>query len=206
MKYDCDLLDVEPYREMLRVAKTQRRMTFPEMGRLTGIDPKRLNMIENGKTKRIQRKTANAIRSGLADPDRRAFGDRALVPVKLRHRQIVLSLCAQGFTIAHQSEIIQNNGVGNGTIVYNVSRQPKAIMHSLKQLEWLAQAVGNATGPSTRSIQQMRNRGVFPLRHYNLEGKLLVRTLSPEQRRCWERVQSKHGAISGSGDGARSCA
>lgn len=121
----------------------------------------------------------------------RAMIDGSLVPVK-KSKQILYSLCAQGWSIQHQADIIFNNTGESGQNLTSLrDRSRKYVTKKTEQkMLWLAKSIGNRTGPSVQNIAKFRKRGYFPNRHYNIHGDLMPTTLSAEQRAILESVQS----------------
>lgn len=184
--FAVDLVDASDVRRLILAAKKHGR-TYYEMNRMTGLSRECLLGIAHGKTKRVQRRTAIKVQQALADPTVRAPADNSLVPITVE-RQIVRSLHAQGWTTDHQTDIIRNNNMGSGVIITTLMHRDteKAIWRNLKQVHWLAGAIGNRTGPSRQTRALMLRKGVFPLQHYDPRGKLILSTLSDEQRK-WVR-------------------
>jgi hypothetical protein len=156
-------------------------MTYSEISRLTGITKQQVLAAATTR-KHVTRKTDRLIRQAISDE----FRATLTVPVTPYHRQIIQSLAAQGWSKPHLKDILLNNGRIEGAhapfLVMDKSRTlvEKA---TVENLEWLVMVIGEKVGPSTRLIAQMRNRGVFPLKHYYANGKLNGRSLTAEQRR-----------------------
>jgi hypothetical protein len=55
-------------------------------------------------------------------------------------------------------------------------------------MKWLLRAVGERPGPATSLAKRMQTRGIFPPRHYNVHGDLIVSSLNGEQRKYLEGV------------------
>lgn len=186
VQYDIDLVPAGPSRELVDAAH-ERGIPYGEIARLTGLRKETVGQLVWKDRKRIRRSTADAIYRGLAGDrhDMRSLVPMQLVPVTPNHLRLVRSMCAQGYTLAHQIEIIQQNGMGSGSVINGLCRRKLKDMRveSLRQLEWLVSVIGNRPGPSHQSMMFMQHRGVFPLKHYTPEGKLNVSSLTPEQRR-----------------------
>lgn len=199
-KFDIDLVDPEPARQVLIKAK-ERGLTYNEIERLTGLAKEVTNPLILGRKKRIQRKTERVIFNALEEPDIRAIGPETMLPITVE-RQMVKCLMAQGWPSDHLVEICRNNNRGTGNIVNTLltGRTHKAQARNLNQVYWLAHVIGDKQGPSNRAKLAMQRRGHFPLKHYSEKGKLNVRTLTPQQR---EWLQSTHGEASSSSDSPR---
>lgn len=103
---------------------------------------------------------------------------------------MVKSLAAQGWTFGHQRDILYNNLGVNAGFIQSVcmSTNTNCYAGNEAHIKWLVRAIGDASGPSARSMTIMKNRGVFPTKHYNLKGDLIVSTLSPQQKQFIKRV------------------
>lgn len=187
VQYDIDLIPVDDSREAVQQAR-KRGLSYNEISRLTGVERQQLCFIEQGKRKRVQRRTQKKILQGLSEPDVRNIAPTSLVPITVEP-QIVHSLEAQGWTSEHLKEILQNNGQGSGTIIDNVFKNKKALARNLKQVYWLADVIGDKLGPSHRGRMLMQARGIFPMKHYNENGRLNERTLNADQRAALRRVR-----------------
>lgn len=183
--FDIDLVDAEPARQLVLAAKNAR-LTFDEMARKTGLPRSRIGELVwyNGGHKRIWRKTERAIFKGLSDLDDRDYGDRQRVPITVEPLMIKC-LAAQGWPRHELKKMLVEAGVGNGDVLYHVQAKGRktSMVCTLRQVYWLVKVIGDKPGPSPHLAKRMQHQGVFPLRHYTPEGKLNVRTLSPDQQR-----------------------
>ena len=131
-----------------------------------------------------------ALVQGLEDLDEKNLLPGSPVSVK-RSRQLVLSMCAQGWSQTHQRHIIENNLGVSGFCVEHVRREKSQRIS--KEIEdrivWLSQAIGDRIGPSQLLITRCRNWGYFPLKHYSLKGDLIEATLSQEQQQYIKRIR-----------------
>lgn len=207
--YDTDIVPsdeaIQRVREMIR----RRKLSREEMARMTGVSSFTLGRLARPKiksggqylrdprtpptiTRRVDTAVAGLYAKVFADDETpRDMVPGSLVPVK-KSKQIVYSLCAQGWSIEHLSEIIKNNTGESGQVLSSL--RDKARKYVTKRTEdkvlWLARAIGDRTGPSKNNAAKFRKRGYFPLRHYNVYGDLMPTTLSREQRAILESVQS----------------
>lgn len=193
MKYPEDKVDPQPCTDAI-IAARERGVPVAEITRLTGVRPATIRDLIEGKVKDprfITRRTSDRIFQGLESDLSRDLRPNSLVDIK-RSRQILHSLIAQGWTLEHCKHIIRNNTSHKAGGIMSVTRPGKRYV--TKQTEdlciWLANQIGDRTGPATVSATKMRNRGIFPTKHYGLKGDLLVFTLTKEQKALLERVQS----------------
>lgn len=141
--------------------------------------------------RRTSTKICRALSDVVDDPSKRDILDHQNVD-PTRTQQIIHSLNAQGWTIPHLVYIVENNtGLSAGGLL-SATRQGKKYVNQITEdkAEWLARQIGDGIGPSRVTRLKTINRGYFPLRHYNLNGKLMPVTLSAEQRAILESVQS----------------
>lgn len=182
-KFDCDLVPADTARNMVLEAR-DRGLTYPEISRLTGVEKNTLGRLIWQNRKLVTRRIERQIMRGLQDPDARSIAPNSLVPITVE-RQMVRSLMAQGWTCMHLYGIIQQNGRGSGSIVKQLLDKPNykyARAEKLANVYWLVEVIGDKLGPSLQNRAKLPKKGVFPLKHYDSEGKLDVRTLSDEQR------------------------
>lgn len=188
---DDDLIDPADAIEAINRALNEWDLSIREVARLTGLPHDTISMIRRGKRKRITRRISNTIIRSLQNEHSRAIQENTRVPAQWS-AQMVRSLIAQGWTMQHQRDILQNNlGISAGFIP-SIGRGTNQMCYARHEenVKWLVRAIGDASGPSLRSMTIMKNRGVFPTKHYNLKGELIVSTLSVEQRASYKRVRS----------------
>lgn len=165
--------------ELVRVAK-QRGTSYQEMSRITGLRDKTLEDLAAGRRKFILHDTARRL-SVLADDTVAAPSPGSLVSSR-KAQQIRLSLLAQGWSVAHQREILQNNwGIPGGFIIGLETRDTLRLDNHQAYVR-LADTIGSREGPSIRTKNWYARRGIFPLRHYDGSGQLIRSTLSLEQK------------------------
>lgn len=184
-QFDLDLLPVDDTRRLIKEVKSNGA-TLREIAKLTGLQARQIVSIEHEQT-RIRRGTARRIARALAETDVRAIDDKTLVPIT-NERDLIQRLTAQGWSHPHLRHILENNGKGQGAIIDSLTRKKtqRSKWGNLKQVHWLVEVIGDKQGPSPRAAEQMRLRGIFPLKHYTKDGKLNERTLTDEQRQ-WVR-------------------
>lgn len=162
-----------------------------ELSRITGLSGQTFSDIRNHKHKLMKRKTRDAIVRHLADnDDLRSFKPGSRVPAKycvtMSH-----ALSAQGWSQVKQQELLETNlgktaGFIRGVTSYNA--YANVCYENDQAMRWLVRQIGDATGPSTRSMSWARKRGYFPTKHYDVEGNLVVKSLPKELRQSIEGV------------------
>ena len=183
--FDTDLLPSADTEKLLRVAHEQHGLTDRDIARLTGFPEETICRIRNGNVKsgKIRRSTITRISQALENADIAERHPQALVDAAWM-RQMSLSLCAQGFTLAHQREILQNNLGIKGSFIKGAkqSRGKYLRYENLKAMRWLVRAIGDAQGPANSLAKRMQTRGHFPTKHYDYAGNLIRASLTEEQR------------------------
>jgi hypothetical protein len=103
---------------------------------------------------------------------------------------MINSLSAQGWTLKHQREILQNNlGISAGFLPGISCGVWNEIWYANEQaIRWLVGEIGDATGPSKRGAAQSRRQGHFPTKHYDNNGDLILKSLPKEVRQEIEGV------------------
>lgn len=178
---DQDLIDATETRKLLLRAQ-ECKITDRDLEMLTGLTRESFTRIRSGKSSRVRRETATLISRALADMEVVKRHDMTLVDGRWS-RQMQLSLCAQGWTRQHQRDILKNNLQSSGGFI--TSRRidgSKVYYKNVKQMKWLVRAIGERRGPATALAARMQTRGVFPAKHYNVYGELIVSSLTEEQR------------------------
>lgn len=173
--------------------------TFSELAQMTGLRKTYLQALTKSRPSRkqpvtVQRRTFEKIMKGIPEYDSRVFLPTTIVP-RTKAIQICHSLSAQGWTMNHQRDIIENNTEHSGEFIKHIAegRRTGILKKNEDLMLWLEKIIGDKTGPSKYASTYMTNRGYFPLRHYTPQGKLNKSTLTREQKAILERVQSKHG-------------
>lgn len=188
-----DQFPVGPTRQLLRDANAFGT-TFREMEKLTGYSRRDLQRIANGNRKTIRRETRDTIHRAIPDPDIRAYLPDTLVPIA-KAKQIARSLSAQGFSLDHQAEILRNNLGVSGSFVKHLAHPYRRQIFKKNEdiMLWLEKEIGIRTGPGKKCVTWAKKNGFYPLKHYDAKGKLLVSTLSADERRRLRGLQSSHG-------------
>lgn len=190
--YD-DLIDAHDTHVMVRNAIQWKWVRLTELQQWTGIGRPALTAIRDGKTKRIRRHNADAIQKAIENRDMTPLKGMTRVSSK-RACAIALGLCAQGWTLEHQREILQRHRNVSGGFILSITQKKYHHTYAVNEehMEWLAKTIGERQGPSRQSKYQMKARGIFPVKHYSLKGDLIVQSLSADQRAIRKRVQSTH--------------
>ncbi len=188
VEFPGDLLPAGETRSLLKRAM-KRGLTQTEITRLTGVTRPTLWRILNGHPT-VRRSTANTLHRVLVDDENRHIRPGTRVPT-VRPRHIIRCLEAQGWSLDHLEEIIENNLGVSGSCIDSPLRQDRKTITAVnaKKIDWLYENIGDRVGPSKSLITKMMNRGFFPSKHYNANGEILVSTLSPEQRDALARVR-----------------
>ena len=185
-----DLIPADEVRELLVKIHKRGNLTDRDLEVITGLRAETISHIRRGKSTRCRRDTATAIFKALEYedfvPERHPMTlvDGAWV------RQMQLSLCAQGYTRQHQRDILKNNlGINAGFIQSRrAGYSGKVYWQNVQHMKWLLRAIGERPGPATAVAKTMQKRGIFPPRHYNVNGELIKSSLNAEQRQKIEGV------------------
>ena len=183
--FDHDLIDVTDTRLLLEQA-IDAGITDRDLELMSGVDRASFSRIRRKQSNKVLRRTAVAIAKALEDADMSERHPMTLVDAKWMW-QMSQCLTAQGWTRQHQRDILKTNlGVDGGFIT---SKQPKQTYYKNEQhMKWLLRAIGNRVGPATASAKKMQKWGVFPPKHYNVHGDLVVTTLTKEQKALYGSV------------------
>ena len=180
--FAIDLVPVEPSRELILTA-LKHGTGYTAIAKLTRVQKETISRIARGERARIRRYIAQKIAAGLAQPDIPEIHNEDILPITVE-RQMIRCLMAQGWTKDHLAEIVKNNGKGSGQAIRILmeGKRDNARAHTLKQVYWLVEVIGDKQGPSSLTASRMQRRGIFPLKHYDPKGRLNVRSLSDQQR------------------------
>lgn len=189
--FESDRVDARPAVLVLKAAQ-RRGMSASEITRVTKLDRSTIDRLLHSSRKKQNtcwRSTDIAIRTALADPENRAPVSRTHVSAK-RSKQIIASLRAQGWSIAHLRDIIVNNSNHSPWAIHKLSRDSKEYVEKSTEdlVLWLANAIGDRIGPSSSTAKRAFNQGHFPNKHYDGVGDIIASSLSPEQRQQLRRV------------------
>ncbi len=184
--FDNDLIDATPTRKLLLKA-LEMGLTDRDVEVMTKVSIDTFARIRRGTGKKVYRYTANAITDGLVDLDIPLRHPMTLVDSSWA-RQMTLSLAAQGYTFQHQRDILQNNLGKSGGFIASLNKSKTMYYQNVELMRWLVRAVGDSTGPSVAHAKRMQSRGIFPTKHYNVNGELIRTTLTKEQKALIESV------------------
>lgn len=182
-----DHVDPAPYIAIIEAAH-KRGMSYAEMARVTGLTSEMLRFTK--KKRFIYLSTAQKI-AKLRNDEVRALRSHSLLPAK-KGIQVLHSLGAQGFSHRHVAWIVENNLRVPGNNIPNLNKADRQYItkKTMDILLWLEKEIGAKQGPSAISRSKQLNRGYFPLKHYNVNGDLMLNTLTPEQKVLYRSVQS----------------
>lgn len=161
-----------------------------ELARVTGLATATIQKIRTRNVNFVLRDTADVVRRALQDnEDLRAFSDGSLVPAKWT-RAMVHGLMAQGWPAAKQQELLRENLGVSGRFIFTAIRGIHDNLYYVNErsMYWLVSQIGNATGPSKRSMAFAERNGYFPTKHYDSKGELIVSSLPKEKRQGIEGV------------------
>lgn len=198
--YEIDLVNPEEACKLIWDAWSVRGLTFRQIGIMCGLEKETIRFIYHQKSKRIKRITRDKIIKGLSPGTRIVHDDGTLVDAA-PHRWMLRCLVAQGWRFSDLEDILREHDRPCGW-VRNLREAKQTHYSTTKQIRWLADYIGDRHGTSSQSASRMRQRGIFPLIHYTENGKLIVSSLTEDQKELYRRVQSSHGKSSSSGDGS----
>lgn len=197
-----DQMDPAPVVKAVREAYAAG-LSFAQIAEMADVSDNTIQNLYHDSRKWIARWRHDAIIEACAGRPAHMF-DGTNVPVK-QHRWKIQCLYAQGWTYDELYKMLRDNGFNAGWLRSFGDR--KYIQYKNAQaIDWLVEKIGDRKGTSLNNAGKMMHKGIFPLIHYTEDGRLLTSSLTPKQRKALDehrarkrqRVQSKHGANSGS--------
>lgn len=166
-----DRLPVEEARELVCRAFSNGA-SDTEIARLTGLRKVAIQKLRLGRTSYITRDSNTRIIRALADnEDIRAFSPYSRVPADWT-RQMIYGLCAQGWSMKHQRQLLRDNKGIDGGFMQSVTsgNYPNVYYKHQQAMYWLVNQIDDATGPSTRTAKWAAREGHLPVRFYDYKG------------------------------------